>query len=255
MRLQGRVALVTGGGRGIGRAIALALAREGAAVGVCARTRAQVEAVVAEIDGQGGQALGVTGDMTVWRDVRDCVEETAARLGAPDILVNNAGGVPSELYDEHGRMRASFQGGCWEEPEDAWDRMIAANLKTVFLCTKAVMPGMIARGRGDIVNIGSAMGRTVPTAGGSYAVAKTAVTAFTQLCAAEAIKHGVRVNAVSPGMIATPGNDRLLASWLPAESPMPARDSAESVARSVLYILCDAPAAMNGQSLDTFRLR
>jgi 3-oxoacyl-[acyl-carrier protein] reductase len=133
--------------------------------------------------------------------------------------------------------------------------MIAANLKTVFLCTKAVMPGMIARGRGDIVNIGSAMGRSVPAAGGSYAVAKTAVTAFTQLCAAAAAGHGVRVNAVAPGLIATPGNDRLLRSWHPAAQAFPPRDSAASVALSVLYLLCDAPETMTGQSLDTFRLR
>jgi 3-oxoacyl-[acyl-carrier protein] reductase len=249
------VALVTGGGRGIGRAIGLALAREGAQTVLCARTRAQVDAVAAEIVEAGGQGLAVSGDLTVWPDVQQAVAAATARFGPPDILVNNAGGVPSELYDEHGALRLTFDGPCWEEPEDAWDRMIAANLKTVFLCTKAVMPGMIARGRGDIVTIGSAMGRSVPAAGGSYAVAKTAVTAFTQLCAAAAAGHGVRVNAVAPGLIATPGNDRLLRSWHPAAQAFPPRDSAESVALSVLYLLCDAPATMTGQSLDTFRLR
>jgi 3-oxoacyl-[acyl-carrier protein] reductase len=255
MRLHGQVAIVTGGGRGIGRAVARGLAREGARTVVCARTGAQVDAVVAEIQGEGGHALGITGDMTDWPDVEALVAQTTAAFGPVDVLVNNAGGVPSELYDEHGALGLSAQAPCWDEPEATWDRIIAANLKSVFLCTKAVMPQMIARGHGDVVNIGSAMGRITATAGGSYAVAKTAVTAFTQLCAAAARPRGVRVNAVAPGMIATPGNDRLLRSWLPPDTPFPPRESAESVAHSVLYILCEAPRAMNGQSLDTFGIR
>jgi 3-oxoacyl-[acyl-carrier protein] reductase len=165
-------------------------------------------------------------------------------------LINNAGGIPTELYDANGAL--GVPGLLWELGEEKWDRIIAANLTSVFLCTKAALPQMIARGRGDVVTIASRMGRVVATLGGPYAVAKTAVITLTQLFAVEAQTHGVRVNAVSPGLIDTPGQRRFMTAVLPPNTPLPPMETAESVAQAVLYILCAAPRTMNGQSLDTF---
>lgn len=251
MRLAGQTAIVTGGGRGIGRAIALALAREGANVVVNARTRSEVAAVVEEIRALGGDALAALADVTSAAEVDRLVADAANRYGAVDILVNNAGGMPSELYDAAGAPK--FTPLLWEESEAVWDRIIAANLKSVFLCSKAVIPRMLAQGRGEIVNIASQNARMIRSgrAGSAYTVAKTAVVALTQVLALQAGPQGVRVNAVSPGLIATPGNTRLLRSRRP-DAALPDRDPAESVAAAVLYLLCDAPPSMNGQSLDTF---
>lgn len=248
MRLDGQAAIVTGAGRGIGRAIALALAREGARMVVNARTPGEVAAVVAEIRALGGEALAVLADVTVATEVERLVAAAVARFGAVDILVNNAGGIPGELYDAAGAPK--FATAIWEEPEASWDRIIDANLKSVFLCARAALPHMLARGRGEIVNIASQAAR-VPRGGGAYAVAKTGVVALTQLLAIQAGPRGIRVNAVSPGLVDTPGNTRLLQARRPGAA-LPERDSAESVAAAVRYILCDAPRSMNGQSLDTF---
>ena len=251
MRLDGQAAIVTGAGRGIGRAIALALAREGARMVVNARTPGEVAAVVAEIRALGGEALAVLADVTVATEVERLVAAAVARFGAVDILVNNAGGIPGELYDAAGAPK--FATAIWEEPEASWDRIIEANLKSVFLCARAVLPHMLARGRGEIVTIASQTARVVPSGrgGGAYAVAKTGVVALTQLLAIQAGPRGIRVNAVSPGLVDTPGNTRLLQARRPGAA-LPERDSAESVAAAVRYILCDAPRSMNGQSLDTF---
>jgi 3-oxoacyl-[acyl-carrier protein] reductase len=201
---------------------------------------------VGEIRERGGQAVAVSGDVTVSRDVAAIM----AQAGALDILINNAGGIPTELYDANGAV--GIAGPLWELADENWDRVIATNLRSVFLCTKAALPQMIARGRGDVVTIASRMGRVVGTLGGPYAAAKTAVITLTQLFAVEAQKHGVRVNAVSPGLIDTPGQRRLMTALLPPNTPLPPTETAESVAQAVLYILCDAPRTMTGQSLDTF---
>lgn len=250
MRLQGQTAVVTGGGRGIGRAIALALAQEGARVVVNARTPAEVEAVVREIDGMGQQAVGVLADVTVAAEVDRLMAESREQLGDIDILINNAGGVPSELYAESGALLLDWQ-VVWDEPEASWERMLASNLTSVFLCAKAVIPRMIERGHGEIVTIASQTARVVGRSGGSYAVAKTAALKLTELLAVQAGKHGIRVNAVSPGAVETVGNTRLLRARAPGRE-LPVREPAETVARAVLYVLCDAPRSMNGQSLDTF---
>lgn len=244
-RLAGQVALVTGGGRGIGRAVALALASEGAKVVVSARTPAEVEAVASEIRDAGGTALGIAAD------VQRIVDRTRADYGDIGILVTAAGGTPSELYEQPGVVggREGMLAAPWNMAESTWDTFIDTNLKSVFLCTKAVIPRMVAAGRGDVVTIASQMGRVTAKMGGAYAVAKTGVIALTELFASAAARHGVRVNAVSPGLVDTPGQRRLVAAL---GVPLPNYDSADSVAKAVLYILCDAPKSMNGQSLDTF---
>ena len=128
--------------------------------------------------------------------------------------------------------------------------MIASNLKTTFLVSRAVLPLMVARRRGDVVNVASRMGHVANPAGGAYAVAKHAVVAFTRMCAAQAAPHGVRVNAVSPGRVETPGLLRAMAAS-PGQTHPP-MDPPETVAAAVLYLLRDAPDGMTGQALQLY---
>jgi 3-oxoacyl-[acyl-carrier protein] reductase len=251
MRLERQTALVTGGGRGIGRAIAIALAGEGANLTVCARTPSEIEAVAAEIEALGRKALAISADVTDAAQVQHLVERTQAAFGGIDILINNAGGMPSELYDASGSVPL---GELWETAERYWDRMLETNLKSVFLCTKAVMPGMIARGGGNIINIASAMGHGAWAGGGPYVIAKHGVITLTQSLGLTAVKHGVRVNAVSPGLIDTPGQRRVMRALMPAEK-LPPMEPPEPVAAAVLYLLCEAPPAMVGQALQLFQVR
>jgi NAD(P)-dependent dehydrogenase (short-subunit alcohol dehydrogenase family) len=251
MRLEGQTAIVTGGGRGIGRAVALALAREGANVTVCARTPSEIEAVATELQQLGRKALAVPADVTAATQVQGVVEQTQAAFGGVDILINNAGGNPAELYDASGSLAL---GELWEMDERRWDRTLEANLKSVFLCTKAVMPPMIARGRGHIVNIASAMGHGAWAIGGPYMIAKHGVIALTQSLGLTAAKHGVRVNAVSPGLIDTPGQRRFMRTRMP-EDKLPPMEPPEPVAAAVVYLLCEAPPGMTGQALQLFQVR
>jgi 3-oxoacyl-[acyl-carrier protein] reductase len=251
MRLAGQTAIVTGGGRGIGRAIAMALAGEGANVTVCARTRSEIEAVGQEIEQLGRRALPVAGDVTVADQVQALVEQTVATFGRVDILINNAGGIPAEFSENR---KPGPLPEFWEMDEPVWDRMLAVNLKSVFLCTQAVMPRMTAQGRGEIVNIASAMAHGAWAIGGPYMIAKRGVLALTQSLGLTASKHGVRVNAVSPGLIDTPGQRRFMATLMP-EDQFPPMESPEPVAAAVLYLLCEAPRGMTGQALQLFQVR
>jgi 3-oxoacyl-[acyl-carrier protein] reductase len=251
VRLEGQTAIVTGGGRGIGRTIALALAQAGANVTVCARTPSEIEAVSAELQELGRKALAVSADVTVAGEVQAMVEQTHAAFGGIDILINNAGGIPAEIYDASGSL---VVGEIWEMDEARWDRMLEANLKSVFLCTRAVMPLMIARGRGNIINIASAMGHGAWPIGGPYMIAKHGVIALTQSLGLTAAKHGVRVNAVSPGLIDTPGQRRFMRALMP-EDQLPPMASPEPVAAAVLYLLCESPAVMTGQALQLFQVK
>lgn len=250
MRLAGKVAVVTGGGRGIGRAIALALAREGADVVVSARTQSEIDAVAEEVRALGRKALAVRADATLAHDVEQLVAQTLSELGQIDILVNNAGGVIST--EEYPPTRPSdIVWEVWKMDEAIWDRLISLNLKSVFLCTKMVLPHMIERKQGDIVNISSRVARGPYLREAAYAAAKRAVLSLTETTALQVRPYGIRVNAVSPGMVDTPGQRKLLSELLP-EDQFPPMMSAESVAAAVIYLLVDAPREMTGQSLDLF---
>ena len=262
MKLADKTAIVTGGGRGIGRAIALALAREGANVVVSARTQSEIDAVAAEIQILGRKALAIAADATQFPDVKKLAERTHSEFGRIDILVNNAGGIPSELYNASGTIEmpqevwdvseaAEVPQGVWDVSEAAWDSMIEVNVKSAFLCMKAIMPYMMVQGYGDVINIASGMGRRIVAQGSAYGVAKHAVMALTQHAALQAASHGVRVNAVSPGKIDTPGLRRLMAALMP-EDQFPPMGAAEEVAAGVLFLLCDASRSMTGQSIDLF---
>ncbi|HZB90238.1 MAG TPA: SDR family NAD(P)-dependent oxidoreductase [Stellaceae bacterium] len=233
MELNARIALVTGGSRGIGRAIALALAEAGASIAVNCRERVEeAEAVVAAIRAQGRRAVAVPADVSLRAPVAAMIARVERELGPIDILVNNAGiAIPRGLDD----LR-----------EEDFDRTIAVNLKSAFLCTEAVLAGMRARKWGRIVNISSGAARGAGGVGVHYNASKAGLEGLTRGYAARLAKEGVTVNAVAPSLIATEmigalgGNP---ASRIPAGR----LGTAEEVAHAVLMVIGNA--YMTGQTI------
>ena len=188
--LAGQVALVTGGGRGVGRAIALTLAGAGATVGVVARSADQVGETVRAIEQAGGRAHGFPADVTDWEAAQRIVEEMTRLAGSVDLLVNNAGvSTDGEVF--------------WETDPAEWWRIVEINMRGVMLYTRAVLPGMVARRRARIVNVGSNSAIRPNPLASAYASSKAAVLRFTDSIAAEAREHGVQVFAISPGLVRT----------------------------------------------------
>jgi NADP-dependent 3-hydroxy acid dehydrogenase YdfG len=234
-RLVGRVAVVTGASSGIGAATALALAREGASVCVAARRTDRLAEVEAEITAKGGRALAVPTDVTDQDEVEAMVAAVTEAFGPPDIMVNNAGVM---LLSPVEQVRV----------ED-WDRMVDVNIKGVLHGIAAVLPGMLERGAGHIVNVGSVAGRRPFPAGSVYSATKFAVRALTAGLQLElSAHHGIRVTDVQPGVVATEltehipdravkdAFDERTADWRPLE--------AEDVAEAVIYAVT-APARVN----------
>ena len=190
LNLTGRTALVTGGARGIGRAIALALAESGADVAVNYVTRAQdADAVAEAIRKLGRRALAVRADVSDGAAVKAMLETIARELGQPDVLVNNAG--------------VASRRGLDDLTESEFDRTIAVNLKSAFLCTQAVLSDMRARRWGRIVNISSGAARGAGVIGVHYNASKAGMEGLTRGYAARLVKEGITVNAVAPSLIAT----------------------------------------------------
>jgi NAD(P)-dependent dehydrogenase (short-subunit alcohol dehydrogenase family) len=189
-RLDGQVALVTGGGRGIGRAVGEALGRAGARVALAARTGGELAEAVAAVDAGGGVARGWRLDVTDLGAVVAVVEAVEAGLGPVTLLVNNAG-------------TAQAPGPLWEvDPEDWW-RDIEVHVRGAFNCCRAVLPGMVRRRRGRVVNIGSLVGARDEPHVTAYALAKAAHFRLTGTLAAETAGHGIAVLCVSPGLVRT----------------------------------------------------
>jgi NAD(P)-dependent dehydrogenase (short-subunit alcohol dehydrogenase family) len=203
IRLDGQVALVTGGGRGIGRAICLALAAAGAAVAVCARSADQVGETARLVESAGGSALAAIVDVCDRQAVADTVERVTDELGPIDLLVNNAGifGQPGPLADA--------------DP-DHWWRVLEVNLRGPLYCSRAVLPGMIARGRGRIVNISSDAGFQAFPMASAYAVSKVALYQLSENLAAETAEQGISVFAIYPGLVHTDMVDAGLHSEVPS---------------------------------------
>lgn len=184
------IALVTGATEGIGRATAIALGQAGHAVAVTARTGARVDALVAELTGLGIEALGHAADVSDPGQVAALLERVAAGLGPVDVLVNNAGVL----------ITGPFADLTLEE----WDRTFATNVRSLYLLTHGVLPGMRARGRGDIVNVASIAGKNGVQNAVAYSASKHAVLGFSRSLMLEVRKDGVRVISVCPGSVDTP---------------------------------------------------
>jgi 3-oxoacyl-[acyl-carrier protein] reductase len=233
--LQNRVALVTGGSRGIGRAIALALAAAGAAVAVNYRERVEdAEAVAASIRQRGGRAAIFGADVSLRIAVQSMAHDIESELGPIDILVNNAG------------MAAAR--GLEDITEEDFDHALAVNLKSAFLCTQAVLPGMRARRWGRIINIssiGARMGAGAVSI--AYAAAKAGVEGLTRGYALRLASEGVSVNAIAPGLIDTEMGKPLIAAGIVARIPAGRPGTTEEIAAAVLLLVGNA--YMTGQTI------
>lgn len=206
LRLAGKVAIITGAGRGIGRAIARRYAAEGAFVVVDDIRLEAAEAVAAEIITAGGQALACGADVTCSTTVRAMVETALSRFGQVDILVNSAGG---------GAALLGKTGVFWEMEEETWKWVINLNLQGTMICTQAVLEHMIARRSGKIINFGSIAGLVGLPEWTAYAAAKGAIIAFTKSLATEVGEYGLNVNCISPGAILCEGpRDWSRGTWL-----------------------------------------
>ncbi|MBI2819757.1 MAG: SDR family oxidoreductase [Acidobacteria bacterium] len=190
MRLKDKIILVTSGSRGIGRAVALACAREGATVAICARTAADVEKTLAEIHGLNVECAGWPCDVSLEDQAQELVANVKKKFGRIDVLVNNAGVM----------TRAS---AAWELDVKKWDYTIAVNLRGVFLVTRAVLPLMIQQKGGSLINVSSAIGRMGFPKFIAYSTSKWGLEGFTQALAAELRSQRIRVNSVDPGTVAT----------------------------------------------------
>ncbi len=191
--LAGRIALVTGGGRGIGRAIALALAREGADVAAVARTEVEIRRVAGEVEALGRRSLAVTCDVIDPEQVARMAAEVLERLGRVDILVNNAGLALSHKFLGH--------------PDDLWHQILAVNLTSAYYVTKAIAPGMVERRWGRIINIASIASKVGGRYIAAYTAAKHGLLGLTRALAAEFVSYNITVNAICPGYVDTAMTD------------------------------------------------
>jgi 2-deoxy-D-gluconate 3-dehydrogenase len=192
----GRSVLVTGAGRGIGRALALALAADGARVCLAARSRDELEDVAGRVRGAGGDAVTCQGDVTDPSDAERMVTTAVEAFGTLDVLVNNAG--------------ITRGGSILTQPVEDFDAVITTNLRGTFLCTQAAARRMVAAGRGKILTISSVFGTSAVREQSAYCASKAALNQFTRVVALELAPHGIQVNAIAPGYVATSLNEEAL---------------------------------------------
>jgi 3-oxoacyl-[acyl-carrier protein] reductase len=232
-RFDGQVALVTGGSRGIGKAIALALAAQGASVGVNFRSgKAEAEAVVAAIRTSGGRAMPIGADVSLAGDVARMCQAVEAELGPIDLLVNNAG--------------IGIRRGIEDLTEADFDHTILVNLKSAFLCMQAVLPGMRKREFGRIVNISSGAARGAGAVGAHYNASKAGMEGLTRGFAARLAREGITVNAVAPSLVETDMTTALTRENV-ARIPVGRLGRPDEVAAVVLMVLGNA--YMTGQTV------
>ncbi|MBW3130106.1 3-ketoacyl-ACP reductase [Hymenobacter profundi] len=213
--LTGKIALVTGAGKGIGRAVAVALAQEGVHVGLLARSENDLREVAAELEKLGVKTAVVTADVADRAAVEAATAQVQQQLGTIDILINNAG-------------TAAFGKFLEQEPE-AWENIIRVNLMGVYYATRAVLPGMIERQTGDIINISSTAGQRGAAATSAYSASKFAVLGLTESLMQEVRKHNIRVSALTPSTVATPLAQELKLTDGNPEKVMQPEDLAEFI--------------------------
>lgn len=242
MTLENKAALVTGSSRGIGRAIALRFARDGAQVAVCCvNARDKAEAVAQEINHSGGEAIVVQGDVSLRADAERLVAETTAAFGAVDILVSNAGIVIDKPFLD-------------STPED-WNAAMETNLRGFFNVCQAALPGMIERGGGRVIATASIITEVADFGGNRFSVcaaSKGGIIAMLRPLAAEVARHGVTVNAVSPGYVATEMMGHIDEAGLDAALrlvPMRRYGKPEEIAAAMAFLASDDAAYITGQVL------
>jgi len=252
MLLKDQVALITGSGRGIGRAIAQLFAKEGAAVFLTARTESQLTEAAAKISASGGRAAFFAGDLANESDCRSAFAKAVAAFGHVDILVNNGGHygpvVPVEEY-----------------PMEEFDRVLAVHLRAAFLLSQLTLPGMYQRRHGVIINISSISAKAAFSWGSAYAAAKAGLLGLTRYNAAEAARKGVRVNAICPGPVTETemskdlgtvlaqklniDKEQQLAGFL--ESILQGRgQTAQEIAEAALFLCSEKASAITGQAIN-----
>ena len=233
---KGKVAIVTGASRGIGRSIALALAAEGAKIVAVDMAPEGVETLAAEIKAQGGEALAVQGNVTVAADAERMVDAAVEAFGRADILVNNAGITRDGLLL---RMK-----------DEDWDAVLTVNLKGAFLCTRAASKVMAKQRYGRIINIASIVGQMGNAGQANYCASKAGLIGLTKSNARELAKRNVTVNAVAPGFIATDMTEVLpekVKQELSAQIPMERLGSADDIANAVVFLAAERAGYITGQ--------
>lgn len=237
--IDNKVAIVTGGAGGIGGAIVQRFAREGAKLAVADINRDAAQARVKEISDRGADAIAIFADVTNKASVKDMVKATLDRWGKIDILVNVAGGAQRK--------------NVVDTTADEWDHVVNMNLKSVFLCSQAVLPAMLKAKYGKIVSISSIYGFAGNATRASYAAAKAGVAVFTKSLALEHVKDGININAIAPGRIATPAvrghySDE---AWAAAEAqiPMGHAGKPENVASTAIFLVQDENNYITGQTI------
>src|SRR5512135_24321 len=239
MKLEGKAALITGGAQGIGRAIALLFAREGARVAVSDINLEKAGETCREIESQGGQALAIGGNVAEVRGAEAMVEQAAGKFGGLDILVNNAG--------------ITRDGVLLRMKEEDWDAVMAVNLKGAFHCTKAALRFFLKRKEGTIINIASVTGEMGNAGQANYAASKAGLIGFTKSVAREYASRNIRVNAVAPGFIDTamsqaiPQKDR---EFLIRQIPLERLGKPEDVAEAVLFLASPMADYITGQVIN-----
>ena len=243
MRLAGKTALITGGGSGIGRAIAKSFAKEGARVVISGRRKENLEQTVSEI---GTNALGIQADVTDVSSIQHLVDAAVKHWSSIDILVNNAAVITSRT-------------ALADTPDEDWQLMMDVNVRGIFLCCKLVLPHMIAQGRGAIINIASVSGQRGQPNNSTYSTSKGAVMNMTRSIAVDYGPHGIRCNSISPALVRTemaetrllPGErweERAAREWVP-NYPLGRIGTPEDIAYGALYLASDEAAWVSGIDL------
>jgi 2-hydroxycyclohexanecarboxyl-CoA dehydrogenase len=237
MSLKSKIAVVTGGGRGIGRAVSVQLARDGAAVAVWELDEKGACETVALIESEGGRAVACVGDAASATGIEAALARTRDKLGAPTILVNNAGITSFTPFAK--------------VTEEALDRMLAINLKGPFLCTQRLLPDMLAAGAGRVINISSSSAQTGAKSMSSYVASKGALIGLTKALALELADRGITVNNVAPGFVDTPmlREAPIDVEAFAAGTPMKRPGKPEDIAAACSYLASDAARYITGQTL------